>query len=243
VDTIQNATYYWYKKTTPTDSVLLGNGLSWNMPFFQPEDIGQYVCKMVLNSGCITRLARFDLFGCDDGVLAAGLKLHGRKTGKTHQLYWNSLQDGTTAYSIQRKANADREFISIGKVDAAQGINFYTDARPAQGLNQYRLKLKLGDKEIYTNVVSLFGGDENFSVHPNPVKNAVTISINSSTSADYDIELLNASGRIVFSKQIKNVREAVISYQRNYALQPGIYLLRIKNRSTNATEIRKLLFE
>ena len=129
------------------------------MPFFQPEEIGQYVCKMVVNSGCVTRIARFDLFGCYGGVLASGLQLQGRKTGKSNQLYWNSVQDGAIKYFIERKTLADRDFTVIGNAEARQGTNFYTDANPSQGLNQYRLRMKLGNREFYTNVVNLVGGN------------------------------------------------------------------------------------
>src|SRR4029078_10530118 len=82
VDTIQTARYTRYKKTTPVDSVLLDSGWTYNLPFFVPEQIGLYVCKVNVNNGCATRLSSFNLTGnCYTGVLPTSFQLNARKIG------------------------------------------------------------------------------------------------------------------------------------------------------------------
>src|SRR5439155_7170583 len=46
VDTIKNASYQWYWKQTSTDSTLVDSSIAYNLPYFVPEQMGQYVCKV-----------------------------------------------------------------------------------------------------------------------------------------------------------------------------------------------------
>jgi hypothetical protein len=246
VDEIPNATYTWYRKTTPTDSVLLDSGLSYNLPFFVPEQTGQYICKVNINDGCITRLARFTLDGdCGEGVLPVALQLMGRRTGNSNQLFWNNPDErGILKYSMERKRMQETSYTGIGTVGVHTGGNyFFDDNDPGAGASQYRLKLIYASRVEYSNVVMLETGKNDIVIYPNPVKDLLHISLASGGSSSYKIELINASGQLVYHTELKNISSTVFTYTRNKSLKPGMYLLKITDYSTGSTEIRKLLFE
>ena len=117
------------------------------------------------------------------------------------------------------------------------------DKNAGNGIVLYRLKLVYTDKTTYTNTVSLKQEINSVQVYPNPVKERVNISLASESPTDYQIELVNSAGHLVFSDHKKSIRSATIVYSRSKNLQPGMYLLRIINLNTNTPLIHKLLFE
>jgi len=245
VDTIPNATYTWYRKITPNDSTLIGNELSYNLPFFLPEEIGQYVCKVSINDGCVTRLSYFTLDGdCNNTVLASSLQLQAKKAGRSNQLKWhNNEETGVIKYVVERKRGGESSFIAIGVVNVSGGNYWFNDNNPGSGVSRYRVRVVYANSLAYTNVVSLKSGDNTIMVYPNPVKNSVNISFSADTPSDYQIQLLNASGHLVYSKNIRNITTSVVSYNRTPVMHAGVYILRITNTRTGITDIHKVLFE
>jgi hypothetical protein len=68
VDSAANAQYFWYRKITPTDSVLVGSSPVYTT-YITPDSIGLYECKIVINNGCVIRLPSFNLTGLCYGTL------------------------------------------------------------------------------------------------------------------------------------------------------------------------------
>lgn len=244
VDTIPNATYLWYRKTSTTDSVLLGSGLSYNLPFFVPEQVGDYVCKVLVNGGCLTRLTSFTLDGnCGYQLLPDAVQLNGRRAGAGNQLYWNATSErGVLRYIVERKRPEDAGYSPIGSV-AAQGTQFmFNDQDPAPGDNHYRIQLVYAGKTRYSNVVRLAQGSISVEVYPNPVKKELHITLSSGRPANYRVEIVSAGGQLVYSTTVKRATTASLTYMREKNVA-GMYLLRITDTDTGAIEIRKLLFE
>lgn len=246
VDTIPNATYLWYRKNTPTDSVLLDSGLTFNLPFFLPEQVGQYICKVIVNDGCLTRLSYFTLDGdCGNLVLPVALQLNGRKAGTANQLFWNAgNEQNISKYIVERKRQQENNYKAIGSLNPQNvGNYFFNDNNPGEGTNQYRLKIIFINEVEYSNIVVLHSGTNEIMVYPNPVRDILQISLQSEKPTDYQIELVNSGGQLVFSSDAKNIISSTLTYPRNTKWFPGMYLLRITNRKTGMPEIRKLLFE
>jgi hypothetical protein len=245
VNTIPNATYLWYKKTTATDSTLIGSGQTYNFPFFLPEEIGLFVCKMVVNGGCVTRLAYFTLDGnCGNVTLPVSIQLKGRKEGKANQLFWNSAnQVGVIKYIIERKGAEDEKYKAVGTITVNNNGAYSFNDNVFIGLNLYRLKIVFANKEEYTNVVSLRSAEGFISIYPNPAKDVVHISLSAEKPSDYLIELMNTSGQPVYKREVRNATNTIINYYRNKNIQPGIYILSVRNINTGSTEIYKLLLE
>ncbi|HEX2606588.1 MAG TPA: hypothetical protein VHK91_04375, partial [Flavisolibacter sp.] len=174
VDALPNATYTWYRKTTPTDSVQIGTGADFNLPFFKPEEAGQYVCKVNVNAGCLERITRFDMYGCGGAVLSSSLTLKGSALQGKHLLSWTVGDDtGVAGYTIERKIEGEPAYRELGKIVSKATVTedtySFTDEDPAFGRNLYRLKLLYRNGRTgYSNEISL-GARLNVSVFPNPV--------------------------------------------------------------------------
>jgi hypothetical protein len=245
VDTIPNATYTWYRKNTSVDSVLLDSGLTYNLPFFVPEQTGLYECKVNVNEGCLTRIASFNLPGNCYMVLQASVQLKGKKQGTTNQLFWaNTNEKGVMKYVVERKQSNETKFSSIGTVPLRSSNSYlFNDNSFALGTTEYRLKIIYVNKIEYSNIVVLKTDANEILVYPNPVKDGFKVSFNSEKPTDYRMELISANGQSVYTTEAKNITSSTLSYSRDSHITPGIYLLRITDKTTNRTEIRKLVFE
>ncbi len=69
VDSIPNANYAWYRKTSSTDSTLVGTGIDYRISHLLPSDTGIYVCKTSVNSGCLTKVSSYNLTGNCGSIL------------------------------------------------------------------------------------------------------------------------------------------------------------------------------
>ena len=246
VDTIPNAVYLWYRKTSPTDSVLIDSSISYNLPFFVPEQVGEYICKVIVNDGCITRLSSFNLNGiCNMELLPVNFRLQGKRNGTSNQLSWtNQNEEGVLSYIIERKRMQDRNFITIATVHSGNSLSYiFNDNSPGSGRNEYRVRVVYNSKAEYTNIVSLQNSNTSFNVYPNPVQNTLQLSITGDKQTDYKIELMNNSGQLVFTTRLKNVQSTVFTYNRDQKVLPGMYLLKITDLHTNEMDIRKFIFE
>jgi hypothetical protein len=246
VDNIPNANYSWYRKTTPVDSVLLGSGTSYNLPFFVPEETGMYVCKVNVNDGCLTRLSSFNLTGnCYIGVLATPFQLKGRKNENGNQLSWNNHNEkGVVKYIVERKQQTEINFTTIASVPVqSNGTYFFNDNRFNLGAIQYRLKVVYSNKTEYSNIIILRTNLNEIIVYPNPVKDGFKISFSSEKPADYRIELIGINGELYYLTEVKGISSSTLNYPRDSKIKPGIYLLRVTDKTTGKTEIRKLVFE
>ncbi len=245
VDPIPNAVYSWYRKTTPTDSTLIGSGQSYNLPFFVPEQTGQYICKVNVNSGCLTRLSSFKLTGnCYGGVLTTSFQISGKKSGNTNQLSWNdNSEKAVIKYIVERKQGNELVFSPIGSIAVQENKHYvFNDNSFGSGSVQYRLKVVYSNKTEFSNVIILEGAENEIVVYPNPVKDVFKIVFNSETPVNYSIELISSNGQPVYTTEVKNVSSSTFTYPRNN-IKPGIYLLRITDKTTGRTEIRKLVFD
>jgi hypothetical protein len=246
IDTIPNATYEWYRKYTSTDSVLVGTGLTYNMPFFEPAEAGEYVCKMSVNNGCLVRLSSYRMDGdCGYAILPLSVQLQGKHKEGINIITWNINEEkNISTYIIERKAFSEANFVAIGelKTTKASGSNHYLfkDQQPAQG-NQYRIKLVRKDGHIeYSSIISL-SGNTGISIFPNPVKDQLNIVFSGAEKEDFKIELFELSGRLLFKTELKSISNNRFSYQRDASVQKGMYLLRITNGSLGTLQTFKVI--
>ena len=201
---------------------------------------------MTVNNGCATRLSSFRLDGnCGDIILPASFMLQGRKNNSVNQLYWtNPYETDVVRYEIERKQAHELNFRVIGILPGQNtGERLFDDEHPTAGENLYRLKIVFNDGYSYTNTVSLASKGYSILVYPNPVKNEIHIGFTRPTPSDYKIEILASNGQTVFSNTIKNISSTTVSIPRKQSWQHGIYLIRITDMDSGATELRKLLLE
>ena len=248
IDTVPNATYEWYRKYTSTDSVLVSNDLTYNLPFFEPAQAGEYVCKMNVNNGCLVRYSKFMLDGdCGYAILPVQVQLQGKHKDGVNIISWNINEEKTlSTYIIERKSYGEANFRSLGEIRSskASGSNYYLfrDEQPGPG-SQYRIKLIHKDgRSEYSSIISL-SGHTGISIYPNPVKDQLSIAFSGTESGNFKVELFELSGRLVFHTEIRSVVNYTYTYKRSPQEQKGLYLLRITNGNSGVQQTFKLFMQ
>jgi hypothetical protein len=212
VDSIYNSTYLWYKKEkiTSTDSIYIGTGLSYYIPDLSPLDTGVYVCKIVVNGGCITRVNNITVNGQCNSLLPTVLKeFSGNFNANTIDLNWVTTQENKLHhFTIEKLIN--NQFTTIGTRNAVGNAaieNSYTfiDTKPLDGTNTYRIKLEHTDgKFVYSNIVNLKKtGSSWATVFPNPVQDKINVQIQSNKAVKANLVLYDAQGKMVYTNIAK----------------------------------------
>jgi len=245
VDSLENATYTWYKRIPVNDSVIVGTGPSYFIPNLQLSDTGRYVCKIVVLSGCAVRIANYLLTGYCGGVLPFGITLSGSKQTNGNKLVWNNEHGALQEYSLQKSSGINSQFQTImSYANGVEGQNTYLDTKPLPGNNFYRLQYKDDNGSIkYSNIVQIQNTNFDIVVYPNPVNNLFSISFSNNGPKDYLVEVNNILGQKVFSRKFIHVQNEVISIDRNTAITAGLYSLTIKDMQSQETKIVKLIFK
>jgi hypothetical protein len=129
------------------------------------------------------------------------------------QLQWKTSNEINNKMFVVEKSNDGVSFSSLTSVDAKNGsINTYSilDAQPFDGINYYRLKqVDKNGSFKYSNIVSvnLKKSDINaFNVYPNPVKDLLTLNINSTTTTKATVTITDISGRMINQQTIDLVK-------------------------------------
>jgi hypothetical protein len=250
MDSIPGATYSWYKKTSAVDSTLIGNSTGYYIPYITPADTGMYVCKVVLNSGCITRIAYHQVTGVcflllDDNKI----KLDGRKTANAITVNWKvTNESGIKEYIVERKLSNEQHFTAIAQqaVNGLDGVYSFIDNSPGYGMNSYRIRIIMenGVNSI-SQVITVKNNlqETGFYTYPNPVKDALTVQLNNVSLKEIVWKLSDINGRVI---QIK--RQSVLPQQNFLVVRPptiysGMYLLSITDTKSNTTVTKKIIFQ
>jgi Secretion system C-terminal sorting domain/SprB repeat len=245
VDSIANATYTWYKRVIPRDSVIVGTGTTFYIPVLSLSDTGRYFCRIVVNSGCLIKYANYVVTGSCFTILPNDITLAGQKLDGYNKLYWNMGTDNSKEYSLQRSVNSNSGYQTINSA-AHTGVASYSfsDKAPAAANNFYRLKIVNNDNSVkYSNIVLIKNVQFDISIYPNPVENILFIAAKSKTPKNYSVELSNMMGQKIQSKIFYNISNNVIEYPRNAAMAPGIYTVTITDLQSNEKQTYKLVYK
>jgi hypothetical protein len=252
VPSIANVTYSWYRKTSPTDSVLVGASNTYQIPYLLPTDTGIYVCKTVLNNGCLTRFSQFAINGACGGVplSTSGIEFNGALQGEDVKLHWKTQPNFEAESFVVERSSGGNGFISIGTVISSSNNSsgnqyYFNDTNVPEGPVQYRVRvIKRTDSPYFTQIVRFNKtGSTIISVMPNPVKEVFDIQFGKITPGNYSIRLVNATGMAIMTQYL-NVREGDIKrMSRPVGSTTGIYFLVIQNQANNEQKTLKLIFQ
>jgi Secretion system C-terminal sorting domain len=169
------------------------------------------------------------------------------KKANTAQLDWNTSSEiSNKGFHIQRSKNATNwetlDFVDGAGYSSANVTYTYTDAKPTQGVNYYRLKQEdFNGRTSFSDIRAIrFSNKEelNITIFPNPTREIVYIDLsNFKTGNTANLNLVDASGKIVLNKNI-----AILNGNYNTAinvktLAKGNYVLQIKNAETSISRM------
>ncbi len=248
VDTVANASYTWYRKTSATDSVMVGSSQNFQINYLLPTDTGTYVSKVSVNSGCLTTLSYFSVTGSCTLLPVKEITLTGKQSGETAELKWAVKEEtDVREYIVERSNKQGSGFRSVGNVFAkSNGANNYyqfVDSRPEAGSNYYRLKVMDNDGRFtYSNTIVLNWTGGKISLYPNPARDMVNITISGRQAQDIRIQLFTLSGQLLQEKVQNNVTNATIPvYRQN--IKTGMYLIKITDTRTGSVTTEKVMFQ
>ena len=149
-------------------------------------------------------------------------------------------------YYIEKSTNGIL-FTSIGIKEVAannraSSVYVFEDKNPAGGYNYYRIKsMDINGKTEYTNVIKVFINNmkQEISIFPNPVTDGmISLLFTNQPEGKYGIRLLNITGQIILSKQIKHTKgNTTETIKWNYRPAHGLYHLEIKKPGGAIKEI------
>ncbi len=146
--------------------------------------------------------------GADEALVSLPVAVSyfaGKRQANEHLLTWKASCSVTTTFTIERSTDG-RNFSSIGSVfatpaDCANPFNF-TDRRPAEGINYYRLKMSNPDgRSTFSVVVALINKNTGFEIvglNPSLVDNGLTyLNVTSTKNTTLNISITDLNGRVV----------------------------------------------
>lgn len=250
VDSIAGASYSWYKKTSDTDSSLIGSNASYYIPYIGLTDTAMYVCKVVLNNGCITRHAGYRITGYCDLILDdSNIKLQGKKSGNDVVISWKANNESDLReYIVERKRSNESQYTPIytETVKGTNGLYSFIDTKPGYDKTYYRLSVvKENRNTAYTNFITIRHdlSESSFYTYPNPVKDLLTVQLNNTTLKEIVWKLTDSNGKLIQQNKLSVLPQQNFILLRPAAAHPGMYLLSITDTKTNTTITKKIMFQ
>ncbi len=196
-------------------------------------------------SGVVTYYASY-LLNPNGALPLSLLTFTGTLQHNTSILLWQTTNEiNTQSFAVERSADG-ASYTALGSVPATDtpGPNnySYTDTKPLEGDNYYRLKMYDKDGAFtYSRIVKLNNGSGAFftiQVYPNPAATSTTLAFNSLTAGKYSVTVASMDGKTV--KRIEGVAATGANGLQLdiHDLAQGIYLVTFS--SADGTHMLKL---
>jgi hypothetical protein len=170
------------------------------------------------------------------------------KDAASNLVEWQTIQEQQTKSFEVERSEKGKDFTFVDRVPAAGNSNkpleyAYTDRtiRTAVPVYYYRVRqIDLDGRSTYSPVVRVSRNNQdefNINLAPNPgASEQMTISLKDGADADYSLQLTDASGRVVWHKEMVLTSKPVRFLP---VLTKGVYFLTAQNEGK--TETRKIV--
>ena len=146
-------------------------------------------------------------------------------------------------YEIERSQNG-KDFESIKQTAAKGDVNkaaqySFIDETPYSGVSYYRLRMigKNGTDDLSKVLSVTFKSSKvRLKFYPNPVQDNMRIYIASPSSDDFNLDIFDVTGKLIWSKKIITESESSESLVDTHNWSKGIYFVKLSNESTVITE-------
>lgn len=169
------------------------------------------------------------------------------------ELTWDVREESNlNVYEVQRSTDGVH-FETIALVfpwDNGRASNdyHYTDQKPFDGINYYRLNMvdKDGSRK-YSTIVSVRIGaalNTQIVIAPNPVKERIRVIFSGLSNGMYRVELRNTNGQLQQSRQITiTQREQIEHLDRTAASNAGIYWLTVYDKNNQKIGTSRVIIQ
>jgi hypothetical protein len=168
------------------------------------------------------------------------LSFTGRSVKGSAELNWVTSIERNNSHFILERSREGKNFTPLSDKIASQAVNGnsdvalnynYTDSKPFEGHNYYRLQQHdIDGNSSYSAVVNVYFGNETMvTVYPNPVHNLLTLEVNTPKATPAQVKITDATGRVV---RVTDMQLQAGSNQTQIDLQSlayGVYMLNISN--------------
>lgn len=218
-------------------------------PYYIPNSakVITEVTSMVSNYGTTTtdHYPILTRYAFDPNVLPVKLTTFTAvKKGEYALLEWATAEEKNSEYFEVQKSNDSKTWTSIGKINAHQNattLNRYqfTDTKPQEGINYYRLKMMDKDGHFtYSAIRSLvFKSSLTLRISPNPAQTSVTIDLGKKHTVPVSILINDVNGKTVW-KETTNSQAYTLQVS---GWRKGMYFVQIQIGNENVTQ--KLLIQ
>ena len=172
----------------------------------------------------------------------------GQKTTNVVQLTWETASEQNVAQFEIEKSNDGRTFSLMASATAKNRSNTneqydVLDTRPTNGLNYYRLRtIDKDGAAAYSAVVSVvFGKSFSVNVYPNPVRQELSLALDSQETQETTISIFDLQGKMVMSRNV-SVGEFTPTQTLDMShLAQGLYTIRIENENREILDLKKFI--
>jgi hypothetical protein len=193
-----------------------------------------------------------------DAMLACGplpvemLSFEGKATQSEVHLSWATGSERNSAfYEVQRSANG-RDFIPIGRVEAAGATQHrvdysFVDDAPLTGLSYYRLRqVDLDEEFAYTKTISVrfrSALGAGLDLYPNPANESITVGYELGDEGAVRWRIIDPRGRVADTGTTSGDRGSNRFQIPLGALEPGVYIMELQDGSGNSVGIARFVKE
>lgn len=163
-------------------------------------------------------------------------------------LQWRvSNCDDVKYFEVERSGNNNRfeKIASVPVTDINTLQYYFTDTKPLNGKNSYRIKVVMQNGLYqYSNIMLLLVNSSAAyitQVLPNPVHTKATVHISSGQNTDASIQLYDATGKLINRQQLQ-LQKGTNSFLLDFTkLKAGIYFLQVvtKDGAINVVQMVK----
>jgi carboxypeptidase T len=171
------------------------------------------------------------------------LKFYGNLfQGNTVQLNWEAQTDELHDYFEIERSHDGNRFISLGKSVKYEPYQFI-DKLPKPGNNYYRIKQFDKDgKTAYSKVINIFiERPFHLTIFPNPVRDQLTISLNSSQTDLFKVQITDVQGKVVYDRIERGAATSTELQVDTKTWKPQVYILRITNSRNELLTTQKVI--
>jgi Leucine-rich repeat (LRR) protein len=224
--TLSNNTYRWYKGSTLAATITGDSTYTMTAP-------GDY--SVAVTNAIATQLTLYS-----DSLDITSLPVSlvnftaAKQNNQSTLLHWTTTDEVNSSYFEVNRSKDGTNFTTIGDVAAIGNSNAhnnysFTDSKPNNGANYYRLKEVDKDGTYQYSPIRNIIDEIGFSasVYPNPATDKLNVQINAEQNETAQMEVISADGRILLSSSAAIAAGASTQTINVAQLSSGSYFVKV----------------